>query len=124
MDPFEYQTSAGHPPPIPQQYVQAQRGRRNVSGPPEVSYSSVRRTPPGYPGATRAPASDPLLRRRSSGRDELALSASSSEEDTSDDLGNGVQVFVEEDPAETERAVVPRKAVGSSKSSKKRGKGK
>jgi hypothetical protein len=118
VDPFEYQISSEQPPPIPQQYIQA-GGRRNVSGPPEVVYSSVRRSPPvgGYL-ATRGPASDPTLRRRSSRRDE----SSSEGEDDSDDLGNGVQVFVEEPESgrerERERAVA-RKPVGS----KKRGKG-
>jgi PRA1 family protein 1 len=125
LDPFEYQTSSGHPPLIPQQYMQP--GRRNVSG-PEIAYSSLRRSPPvgsgsGYPAAARAPASDPALRRKSSHRDELADSSSSSvdEEDESDDLGNGVQVFVEERPSEREKAVVPRKPVGGS--SRRKGKG-
>lgn len=118
VDPFEYQISSEQPPPIPQQYMQA-GGRRNVSGPPEVVYSSVRRSPPvggGYPTAAMGTASDPTLRRRSSRRDE----SSSEEEDQSDDLGNGVQVFVEERESERERErTVSRKPVGS----RKRGKG-
>jgi len=117
-DPFEYQVSSEQPPPIPQQYV---KGRRNVSG-PEVSYSSVRRSlPVGYSAAARAPASDPVLRKRSSYRDELGDSQSSSEddEDESDELGNGVQVFVEEREVERERTV-PRKPVGGGR---KKGKG-
>jgi hypothetical protein len=118
VDPFEYQISSEQPPPIPQQYIQA-GGRRNVSGPPEVVYSSVRRSPPigaGYPAAARGPVSDPTLRRRSSRRDE----SSSEEEDESDDLGNGVQVFVEEPESGRERErTVARKPIGS----KKRGKG-
>ena len=94
------------------------QGRRIVSGPPEVSYSSVRRNPPGYSAAARAP-SDPSLRKRSSYKDELGDSqdSSSEEEDESDDLGNGVQVFVEE--RERERTV-PRKAVGGGR---RKGKG-
>jgi len=122
VDPFEYQTSSGHPPSIPQQYLQ--QGRRNVSG-PEIAYSSLRRSPPvggGYPAAARGLASDPTLRRKSSNRDEIADSANSSsddEEDESDDLGNGVQVFVEEREKTKERAVVPRKPVGGS--SKRKG---
>jgi hypothetical protein len=118
VDPFEYQISSEQPPPIPQQYMQT-GGRRNVSGPPEVIYSSVRRSPPigsGYPAA-RGPASDPTLRRRSSRRDE----SSSEEEDESDDLGNGVQVFVEERDSERERErAVARKPVGSRKKGKGR----
>ena len=120
VDPFEYQVSSEQPPPIPQQYMQA-GGRRNVSGPSEVLYSSVRRSPPnpsGYPFAARGPASDPALRRRSSRRDE----SSSEEEDESDDLGNGVQVFVEEPESgrerERERAVA-RKPVGGKKKGKR-----
>lgn len=119
VDPFEYQISSEQPPPIPQQYMQAS-GRRNVSGPPEVIYSSVRRSPPigGYPAAARGSASDPTLRRRSSRRDE---SSSSEEEDESDDLGNGVQVFVEERESERERERgVARKPVGSRKKGKGR----
>ena len=97
IDPFEYQVDSGHPPPIPQQYMSS---RRNVSGPPEVAYSSVRRSPPpgpAYPPLARG-SSDPMLRLKSSRRDEAeSLSDSNDdEEDESDDLGNGVQVFVEE----------------------------
>jgi hypothetical protein len=83
-------------------------------------------TAPGYPAAARGPASDPSLRRRSSGRDQVevevqdSLGSSSEEEDQSDDLGNGVQVFVEEREVERDRAVVPRKPVGGGR---KRGKG-
>lgn len=107
-----YQTSSGQLPPIPQQY-----SRHNASG-PEIAYSSLRRSPPEskYPAAARA--SDPALRRKSSHRDELANSESSSdaEDDESDDLGNGVQVYVEE----KEKAIVPRKPVGGS--SRRKGK--
>jgi hypothetical protein len=115
VDPFEYQVSSEQPPPIPEQYMQ---GRRIVSGPPEVSYSSVRRNPPGYSAAARAP-SDPSLRKRSSYKDELddSQDSSSEEADESDELGNGVQVFVEE--RERERTV-PRKAVGGGR---RKGKG-
>ncbi|TVY35217.1 Prenylated Rab acceptor [Lachnellula subtilissima] len=109
-----YQTSSVQLPPIPQQY-----SRHNVSG-PEIAYSSLRRSPPEskYPAAARA--SDPALRRKSSHRDELANSESSSdaEDDESDDLGNGVQVYVEE--KEKEKAVVARKPVGGS--SRRKGK--
>jgi len=118
IDPFEYQVDSGHPPPIPQQY------RRIVSGPPEVAYSSVRRSPPlgqhAYPSMPRG-SSDPTLRRKSSRRDEVdSLDDSSSEDETqSDDLGNGVQVFVEERASEREKAV-SRKPVGGRKKGKGR----
>jgi hypothetical protein len=57
------------------------------------------------------------LRRRSSRRDE----SSSEEEDESDDLGNGVQVFVEERDSERERErAVAMKPVGSRKKGKGR----
>jgi len=66
-------------------------------------------------------SSDPTLRRRSSRRDEVESLGSSSEdeEDDSDDLGNGVQVFVEERPPEREKAVT-RKPVGGRKKGKGR----
>jgi len=120
VDPFEYQIDSGYPPPIPQHYMQ---GRRNISGPPEVAYSSVRRSPPpgpAYPSMARG-SSDPTLRHKSSRRDEVeSLSSNSEEEDESDDLGNGVQVFVEEErPSERERAVA-RKPVGGRKKGKGR----
>jgi len=118
LDPFEYQVDAGHPPPIPQQYIQ---GRRIVSVPTEVAYSSLRRSPPigSYPAAARGSASDPRLRGKGSVRNEPTnVDSSSSDEDQSDDLGNGVQVFVEEREVEKERHP-PRKPVAS----KKKGKG-
>lgn len=120
VDPCEYQVSGETPPPIPHQYLQqASSGRRNVSTPADVKYSSVRRSLPlasGYAGG-RAPHSDPNLRRGLvGGFDET----SSEEEDSSDELGNGVQVFVE---PEVEKAVVPaKKAVGSG-SVRRKGKG-
>jgi hypothetical protein len=118
VDPFEYQTSYGRPPAIPEQYLP---GRRNVSNPSEVVYSSIRRSLPGgggHPAAARAPASDSALRHRSSYADE------SSTEDESDDLGNGVQVFVDERETERERErerAVSRKPVGGT--GRKKGKG-
>ncbi|KAG9248324.1 hypothetical protein BJ878DRAFT_54418 [Calycina marina] len=117
VDPFEYQTAQP-------QYT---KGRRIVSGPPEVAYSSIRRSPPilgGYPASPARPvsssrgASDPTLRRRPSRRDDIdELADSSDEEDESDDLGNGVQVFVERE-VEREKAVT-RKPVGGKKKGKR-----
>ena len=126
IDPFEYQISSDTPPPIPQKYKQTaeQSSRRVASGPPEIIYSSVRRSPPmnaPYPAAVRP--SDLDSKRRSTHKDpykdELA-DDSSSEADESDDLGNGVQVFVEERERERERERVPRKPIGGGR---KKGKG-
>jgi len=114
-DPFEYQVDSGHPPPIPGQY--ASSGRRNVSNPAEVAYSSLRRNPPvgqhAYPSMSRG-SSDPSLKRQSSRREEIE---SSSDDDESDDeLGNGVQVYVEEKPIEKEKEkTIARKANGKRK---------
>ena len=128
IDPFEYQVSSDAPPPIPQKYKQTvdQSSRRVASGPPEVIYSTVRRSPPmstPYPAAVRP--SDISPKRRSKQRDPYADELgddSSSEEDESDDLGNGVQVFVDEreKDRERERERVPRKPVGGGR---KKGKG-
>ena len=130
VDPFEFQVSSDTPPPIPQQYRQSgeQSSRRNVSGPPEIIYSTVRRSPPmntPYPAAARV--SDADLWRRSMRREAAdGASGSSSEGDESDDLGNGVQVFVEDKEHERERdrdrerERVPRKPVaGGRKKGKK-----
>jgi len=126
IDPFEYQVSSNAPPPIPQKYKQTvdQSSRRVASGPPEIIYSTVRRSPPmsaPYPAAVRP--SDISPKRRSKQRDPYADELgddSSSEEDESDDLGNGVQVFVDEREKERERERVPRKPVGGGR---KKGKG-
>jgi len=120
IDPFEYQTSSNHQPNISQQHIQ---GRRNASGPADIAYSSLRRSPPNpgpYHSSSRG-ASDPTLRRRSSRRDdhdELGIT-SDDEADESDDLGNGVQVFVEREPEREKQKPVTRKPVGG----KKKGKG-
>ena len=119
VDPFEYQVSSEQPSPIPQQYMQFS-GRRNFSGPPDIAYSSLRRSPPngaGYPAAAREPSSDPQP-RRSSHRDE---NFDSSSEDESDDLDNGVQVSEGKREVERERdRAVARKPVGSRKRGKRR----
>ncbi|CZR51227.1 related to prenylated Rab acceptor 1 [Phialocephala subalpina] len=129
LNPFDYQISSDAPPPIPAHYLQPQgqpQGRRNVSGPAEVNYSSVRRSmqpPPhqsmasgsgSYSTGNRASTSDPSIPRRRTDyeyeyesrdqgrardreREEINLvSSSEDEEDESDDLGNGVEVFVDE----------------------------
>lgn len=127
VDPFEYQVSSDTPPPIPPQYMHQhqhqphpQPGRRAVSGPQEVAYSSVRRSLPA--GSYRVPI-DPNLYRRRSDRDELAEEYYSSSEEDSDD-GNGVQVYVDDreeqrkEEKEKERAVT-RKPVGGGSGRKK-----
>lgn len=123
IDPFEYQVSSDVPPPIPQQYMQTQSGRRVVSSPQEVSYSSVRRSiqPSGF-APSRTPI-DPSLYRRRSVRDELGEGYYSSSEDDSDG-GNGVQVYVDdrEQERQQERALVSRKPVGGGSSGRKRSK--
>lgn len=102
-DPFDYQTSSGYPPALSAGYMQTS-GRRNVSGPPQISYSSVRRSPPvGTTSSSSkmrynvaASSSDPNLGRKRAG-DEVpdsqdSRSSSEEDDDESDDLGNGVSV--------------------------------
>jgi len=147
IDPFEYQVSSDTPPPIPAQYMTQQSqvhpppGRRVVSGPQDVTYSSLRRSV-GPGGATfghvqsRGPIPDPFLYERRSENEEQSEDNSddsgsgsgsgsgSSSEDSSDDLGNGVQVAMNEREREQERerAIVslPRKPVGGGKKNRKR----
>lgn len=52
-----------------------------------------------------------------------SFDSSSEEEDESDNLGNGVQVSLEERELERERTVVARKPVGERNSPRKKGKG-
>lgn len=139
LDPFEYQTSSSHPPPIPS-HLQSS-ARRVFSGPPEIAYSSLRRSPPPFSSARSGggvslpiSSSDPTLRRRSSRmqerRDYNEGSSESSEESQDDGLEGGVKVFLDEAGSrekerererEREKLPVPaRKPVGG----KKKGKGK
>lgn len=95
------------PPPLPLPAAQGGgggNGRRNVSGPPDVRYASLRRVPPSSPLAPRRPEphhaaySDPVAAqgRRGSllamGRDGDASSSSSSDD-------QGVQVDIVPDAA-------------------------
>ena len=102
-DPFDYQTSSGYPPALSAGYMQSS-GRRNVSGPPQISYSSIRRSPPvGTTSSSSrmrynvaASSSDPNLDRRRA-EDEApqsqdSRSSSEEDDDESDDVGNGVSV--------------------------------
>jgi hypothetical protein len=111
IDPFEYQV-AQESPPLPAQYmIQQNSGRRYFSGPADVQYSSVRRNPAmassSYLPQTRS-SSDPRMRRRGY---EDVYAEDSSEGDQSDDLGNGVQVFVEEEPEREKEREKPKQAV-------------
>lgn len=123
-DPFDYQVSADQPRPIPQQYMPSSSGHRHYSGPADISYTSVQRSPPqGYPTTGRAP-SDSSLRHRNSPRGEvdvITISDSSEESDSSDELGNGVQVFSEREPEREQ--VVARRPVSGSGSGRRKGKG-
>ena len=95
-EPFQYQT---HSPPLPQMSVQYTQGRRNVSGPPEIQYSSVRRVLP--PARSYAASSDSSLLRQEH-IEEVPPEATASEDDSDyddddddDDVENsGVQVDV------------------------------
>lgn len=123
VDPFDYQDSSDHAP-MPGQFLKSSPVRP-ASGPPDIIYSTVRRNPPlqaaSYPTSRRG-VSDPALnlRKRTSRpnyNDEYTPS-SSEEEDDSDDLGNGVQVFVEDEPEKPK--TIPRKPVGGRKKGKGR----
>lgn len=107
------------PPPLPA----AQGNRRNVSGPPDVRYASLRRVPPSSPLAQRpvpahASHSDPpvSMRKTSSGlsRSQAVDRSSSSTSSSSDD--QGVQIEIVPDAAggtgySINRAPVPPSAV-------------
>jgi hypothetical protein len=89
-----------------------------MSGPPEVQYSSIRRSPPV--GSYQDPrhfsnASDPSFSKERRREVDLADSEESSEEGSTDELGNGVRV----EPERVERrevvAVPSRKPVGKKK---------
>jgi hypothetical protein len=127
-DPFDYQTSSGYPPPISAGYMQAS-GRRNVSGPPQVVYSSVRRSPPvGTTSSSSkmrynvaASSSDLNLGRRRGGDGvpdgQDSRSSSEDDDDESDDLGNGVSVEPERPSTSSSR-----KAAGGHGHGRKKGK--
>jgi PRA1 family protein 1 len=83
-------------------------------------YSTLRRNPPSYSNASREPPIEPSSRRKNSRPvSPESISTSSEEEDESDDLNNGVQVFVEEREPPKERSV-PRKPVGGRRKGKGR----
>ncbi|KAI9848676.1 MAG: hypothetical protein M1837_006763 [Sclerophora amabilis] len=117
VDPFQYQvssssTSLSSSSPAPQQHPPSLRpghtsGRRNVSGPPEVSYSSVRRKPPGssvYGGQNRmglsASSSDPAVATRGSERRRMVIRVESETEDEGEE--EEIEIEEEEDDDEDE----------------------
>jgi hypothetical protein len=104
-DPFEYQVGSGTPP-LP---LGEFGGRRYVSGPPDLQYSSVRRPPPG--GAWLEARQGERERRRevevADEEEEVEEERESSEQEESDERGNGVRVV----PERVER----RESVASSK---------
>ncbi|KAH8657525.1 hypothetical protein BGZ60DRAFT_132822 [Tricladium varicosporioides] len=116
LNPFDYQTSSEHPPPIPQQYIQAgPAGRRIVSNPHNIQYSTLpRNTISSGSGSYAAARGAPLPRRGDPFRDELADSPGTptSDETDEDELGNGVQVYTEE---RVIKEPVSRKSVGQPK---------
>jgi PRA1 family protein 1 len=99
-----------YPPPYPIDYggalLPAAQGRRNVSGPPDVQYSNLRRVPPSSPLAQRpvpahASHSDPVgagIMKRSSGLSQEVGGSSESSESSSSSDDQGVQVNIETDP--------------------------
>ena len=90
--PGDYDTA----PPMP-----AAQGRRNITGPPDVRYSSLRRVPPSSPLAHRpSPAhashSDPsVTRRQGSGLSQEVDGSSSSSSSSSEDQGVQVEIVPE-----------------------------
>ena len=74
--PFQYQT---HSPSLPQAQVQYRQARRDVPGPPEVQYSSVRRIP--LPARPYAAPSDPSILHRDY-IDEAPVEFAPSEDDS------------------------------------------
>ncbi|KAI9744055.1 MAG: hypothetical protein M1818_002207 [Claussenomyces sp. TS43310] len=133
-DPLEYHVDSGAPLHLPSQYSQMHpSGRRHLSGPTEISYSSVRRVPPTggasftsarsgyvYPyGAAAASSSDPTLSRRR-GREGVEVQVEPETEtssDDSDDMSHGARVEPDIDREVTPGpAPVPRrKPVGGKK---------
>ena len=82
----------------------AAQGRRNVSGPPDVRYSGLRRVPPSSPLAQRpAPAhashSDPTVVKRASGLSRQVGGSSESSPSSSSSDDQGVQVEIVPDPS-------------------------
>jgi PRA1 family protein 1 len=98
-DPFDYQISSDQTSPIPTQYVKAPNVGRHVSGPSQVQYSSVKRSPPlNTPSIDRAPYSipasspEPILSRQRHGVEDLdgQYSGNTSEDhENSDGYANG-----------------------------------
>ena len=90
-----YATEYDAPPPLP-----AAQGRRNVSGPPDIRYSNLRRVPPSSPLAqrpvpTHASHSDPNMpARKGSGLSQSQeVDGSNSSSASSDDQGVQIEIL-------------------------------
>jgi len=97
VDPFQYQT---YSPPAMQMASPYLQQRRNVSGPPDVQYSSVRRIPTNpYVANARmgSSSSDPALSRLQPLGVPAAVYVSEGDEDY-DDIGNDQDIQVDEMP--------------------------
>ena len=97
IDPFQYQTYSPPALQVTSPYVQE---RRNVSGPPDIQYSSVRRLPTNPYVANAgigASSSDPSLSRLQPLRSHAEAYVSEGDEDY-DDIGNDRDLQIDEMP--------------------------
>jgi len=97
VDPFQYQTYSPPALHVASPYLQE---RRNVSGPPDIQSSSVRRVPANpYVADARmgASSSDPALSRLQPRSGPVEVYVSEGDEDY-DDLGNDYDIQVDEMP--------------------------
>lgn len=98
VDPFQYQTYSPPALHVASPYLPA---RRNVSGPPDIQYSSVRRAP-ANPYVTNvgmsASSSDPSLSRVQPPGGHAEVYESEGDEDY-DDIGNDRDIQIDEMPA-------------------------
>ncbi|KAI9880413.1 MAG: hypothetical protein M1830_003453 [Pleopsidium flavum] len=97
VDPFQYQT---YSPPMPHIASQDTQTRRNVSGPPDIQYSSVRRVPPTtyvtnarMAASSSEPSSLHLQSPIGDGKDHIGES-----DDEYDDIGRDQDVPIDENP--------------------------
>lgn len=94
VDPFQYQTYSPPTPHLASQYTQ---GRRIVTGPPDVQYSSIRRVPPNVHMAnSRTAASPPDASSPRLQPNREWDSYSGEEDDGYDDIGKDQDVRVDD----------------------------
>ncbi|KAL2350795.1 hypothetical protein BJ546DRAFT_1067580 [Cryomyces antarcticus] len=117
-NPFAYQQvpMAMPMPPLPtdrHSYMQPQTRRRNVSGPPDVAYSNLRRVPVSSPlaASSHLPASnsDPALQMHRKGS---GLSQELSSDDDDDDQGVQVNIVPDANSAAGYGISIERRPVG------------